>query len=278
MWTVPAPSKPELDSLYQARYRQIRAEALTDEHLLYKDARAAAQRAFILRHTTIDQLPRLRMLDIGCAAGSLLLSFDQLRIPADLVGFEPDHLMAAAARSRLHSNARIHASTFESTHFPSGQFDLVTASHSLEHVAEPVPFLSDLWRITCPNGVLFLEVPHETRQSVRRIVAAKHRGLMHLLFFSVESLRKALKKAGWRTVHVSTFGPDHASFSVVPTRPGAFSHFGSRLRRRILRYVGRTDPQRPPIDWIRAYGQECPERGIWIRAVAEKGNRDANEQ
>jgi 2-polyprenyl-3-methyl-5-hydroxy-6-metoxy-1,4-benzoquinol methylase len=240
MWTVPAPSKPELDSLYQARYRQIRAEALTDEHLLYKDARAAAQRAFILRHTTIDQLPRLRMLDIGCAAGSLLLSFDQLRIPADLVGFEPDHLMAAAARSRLHSNARIHASTFESTHFPSGQFDLVTASHSLEHVAEPVPFLSDLWRITCPNGVLFLEVPHETRQSVRRIVAAKHRGLMHLLFFSVErSDPITLRSRSSRRDQVRSVTSDRGcvggyfGMSGVPTRSDRLSTGSARMAKSV---------------------------------------------
>ena len=274
MWTAPPPSQSTLADSYKSRYREARHEILSDEHLAYKDARAVAQRAFILAHTSPSLIDRRRLLDIGCAAGSLLRSLGEQWPNGELVGFEPDLRMAAAARARLPARAVVHDVVFESSKVDNEGFDLITASHILEHVPNPVVFLSDLWNSTRPGGLLFLEVPHETTSSVKEIVKARHRGLMHLLFFSMPSLGDCVRQAGWDTLYMSTFGPDVASFSIVPTRyaswPKRLRFAASRIKRRFRRQLGLYEADSNSVDWVAAYSRESAKSGIWIRLVAER--------
>jgi predicted SAM-dependent methyltransferase len=44
--------------------------------------------------------------------------------------------------------------------FNDDEFDLVYASHCLEHLDNPVKIIEEIWRILRPNGMLILKVPH----------------------------------------------------------------------------------------------------------------------
>jgi len=44
--------------------------------------------------------------------------------------------------------------------FDDNEFDLVYASHILEHLDDPVKVLEEIWRILKPSGKLILKVPH----------------------------------------------------------------------------------------------------------------------
>jgi SAM-dependent methyltransferase len=44
--------------------------------------------------------------------------------------------------------------------FNDDEFDLVYASHVLEHLDNPVKVIEEIWRILKPNGMLIVKVPH----------------------------------------------------------------------------------------------------------------------
>jgi SAM-dependent methyltransferase len=44
--------------------------------------------------------------------------------------------------------------------FPDGRFGEVSGLQVFEHVADPVLFVNEAWRVLRPGGVLFLTVPH----------------------------------------------------------------------------------------------------------------------
>lgn len=44
--------------------------------------------------------------------------------------------------------------------FPDGRFTEVWGNQVFEHVADPVGFMTEAWRVLAPGGRLFLTVPH----------------------------------------------------------------------------------------------------------------------
>src|SRR5208282_2513655 len=98
MWSRPEPTPAELQEVYRATYRIIRQESPTQDYLDFMNARARAQHEFIAQTTSRD-FAGLKVLDIGCGAGSFLKVFEEHG--AAVTGFEPDIAMSGAARERL---------------------------------------------------------------------------------------------------------------------------------------------------------------------------------
>lgn len=44
--------------------------------------------------------------------------------------------------------------------WPDGTVDEIHAVHLFEHVADPIGFMCDAWRVLRPGGLLHIEVPH----------------------------------------------------------------------------------------------------------------------
>ncbi len=271
MWTHPAPSEAFLSQLYSTEYPERVKEQLTQEELRAADSRATSQRSFILKYSGV-RLHHAKILDIGCSVGSLLISF--IDFTEDLIGFEPDINAVAIARSRLPARAQLHAETFNPKQLKESVFHLITASHVLEHVPHPIWFLSELFRLVRGDGVLFLEVPHETKKAVTEILNAKLRGKMHLSFFDPDTLKAALIKSGWTVVYMSTFGPDRKSFSLVHPRQGWWTRriawYSSQIIRLVNRHLGIAESVDAGINWHNALTRETPREGIWIRVIAKK--------
>lgn len=276
MWTYPGPSQLFLDQVYSKQYRrETDSWKPTQKFLTNMGCRAAAQKSFIQEYANV-KLHGARVLDVGCGLGSLLNEFAGLA--NGLTGFEPGARMLALARSYLPSDAQLYAEMFTPGKFQENIFDLVIASHVLEHVAEPISFLSELFRIVRRDGgVVFLEVPHETRQSVEEIVNAKHTGAMHLLFFDPDTLKEAILKAGGSVIYMSTFGPDRRLYSTVDPRKGPWTKlvrwYVSRAIRRIFRLLGVEHlVYGPTVITQDDFTRETARNGIWIRTIAEKGS------
>jgi len=49
--------------------------------------------------------------------------------------------------------------------FADGTFDRVQGIQVFEHVADPVGFMCEAWRVLIPGGTLHLEVPHYTSRN-----------------------------------------------------------------------------------------------------------------
>ena len=96
-----------------------------------------------------------RVLDVGCGAGELLAGYRALGWAT--FGVDPADESVAAAQQR---GATVHRGTLADAPWPPGSFDLVTFSHSLEHIPEPVATLRRAASLLVPGGRVAIEVPN----------------------------------------------------------------------------------------------------------------------
>ncbi len=231
--TAPLPSEARLEALYRQQYRQTRNELPDRSYLRDLDARAEAQLAFIRGHNALD-LSNARVLDVGCSAGSFLKACS--RFASSLAGFEPDDAMRRAAHGRLPERARLYETVFRHDSLKGREFDLIAVSHVLEHVPQPVSFVASLCDLLSDSGALMIEVPNEDLLTIANALAARHRGRMHLFFFSPDSLRSTIETAGGRLLRLASFGAPKTTRPCVAGR-------ATTLKRRWKKLVeGSSDP------------------------------------
>ena len=203
MSSFPLPGEEELVDVYREQYRRIRGEAPDKDYLRNLDCRAEVQLAFLRGHSP-TQLSRARILDVGCSAGSFLKAC--AGFAKSLTGFEPDDTMRTAARKRLPPAAVLHGTLFQAERLAGRTFDVIVASHVLEHVPQPGFLLSALHDSLSARGTLLIEVPNEDSATVGNWIRSGERGRMHLFFFTPRTLRDIIEAAGVRVVHLATFG------------------------------------------------------------------------
>lgn len=121
---------------------------------------------------------KARVLDVGCGKG-LSVNNDpgagalaEIRgSSSELWGCEPDpHIIP---NPLLHHFAR---GTLEDAELPDAYFDVVYAHLVVEHVADPIAFLTKAFRVLRPGGRLLFITPNERHYFVKvaRVVAALH--------------------------------------------------------------------------------------------------------
>jgi 2-polyprenyl-3-methyl-5-hydroxy-6-metoxy-1,4-benzoquinol methylase len=97
-----------------------------------------------------------RLLDIGCASGTLLWLAREKGF--EVQGVEVGRSSVEFARKVL--GIEVFLGQLEEAHFAAGEFDVVTMIHSLEHVPQPRRVLREVHRILKDNGVLVAVVPN----------------------------------------------------------------------------------------------------------------------
>jgi SAM-dependent methyltransferase len=151
----PRMTEQELAAYYAGPYR-VEAQGTelpTQQKLAFEQARA--------RHLA-DVAKRARgeverHLDVGCAAGELLLA-TRRTFNCDTIGIEPSPAYAAHARAQ---GITVFQSLDEYDAHRGQRPDLVSLSHVLEHIANPIAFLSTIRdQILAPDGHLLIEVPN----------------------------------------------------------------------------------------------------------------------
>ena len=148
--------------------------------------------------------PRARMslLDIGCGDGAALLRMRDLGW--EVHGIDPDKEAVERARQR---GLDVRVGTIEDHPYPASTFDLVTLTHVIEHVHDPVALLTECRRILKPGGKLVVHTPN-FQSFGYSIYGDAWRGLeppRHLHVFSLKSLRQLLERSGqWRTESLRT--------------------------------------------------------------------------
>jgi SAM-dependent methyltransferase len=91
-----------------------------------------------------------RILDVGCAAGEVLLEFPQ---QWQKFGIEPSLQTSAAARQR---GINILAPSLDQLPAGTSPFDVVMAIDVAEHVVDPVPFFRQLRGVLRPGAVAII--------------------------------------------------------------------------------------------------------------------------
>lgn len=142
---------------------------------------------------------RGRLLDVGCGDGEAL---DILRdIGWQVSGVEFDESAVVAARQR---GLEIRHGSISDARFADRSFDVVTSSHVIEHVHEPIEFLRESWRILDDGGTLVAVTPNALAWGHQRH-GADWLNLdppRHLFLATPQSLRAMALKAGFSNAQV----------------------------------------------------------------------------
>jgi len=152
--------------------------------------------------TYLDETPPGALLDVGCGSGAYAASMRDRGW--EVRGTEFDPLAAQVARS-AHGIA-VDVGELASIAYPDGAFDAVTARHVLEHVRDPVAFLSECWRILRPGGRLVIVTPNVDSLGHRHF-GDRWRGLeqpRHLFLYGSAALRALFRRIGVAPVDVFT--------------------------------------------------------------------------
>lgn len=154
---------------------------------------------------TVGWLPghtRGRLLDVGCGHGAFLAVMRDLGWK--VAGVELDPVAVTVARD--HFGLDINQGPLEEARFSDNQFDAITISHVIEHVADPVGLLRECHRILEPGGRIVVVTPN-IESLGHRIFGEAWRGLevpRHLVLFSTRSLRRCAEGAGLRVLELRT--------------------------------------------------------------------------
>jgi 2-polyprenyl-3-methyl-5-hydroxy-6-metoxy-1,4-benzoquinol methylase len=157
--------------------------------------------------------PRERLLDVGCGDGSFLVRMRELGW--DVEGVEPDPVAAHAATRDHH--LQITCAPVEDAALPAESFDVITMSHVIEHVHDPIKVLSECRRLLRPRGRLILVTPN-IRSLGRFLFRSRWLGWdipRHLFVFSSQSLRACVGRAGLEVQGVRTTA--RSTFHMLPS-------------------------------------------------------------
>jgi 2-polyprenyl-3-methyl-5-hydroxy-6-metoxy-1,4-benzoquinol methylase len=147
-------------------------------------------------------LPRLpvrggSVLDVGCGDGDFIEHAASLGWNA--IGIDPD---PAAIANCLSRGLDVSQGTLEQFADKERLFDVITLSHVIEHVHNPVALLKACRRLLKPTGQLWLETPNIDSLGHREYMK-NWRGLeppRHLVLFNRQSLGKALFASGFARI------------------------------------------------------------------------------
>jgi SAM-dependent methyltransferase len=142
---------------------------------------------------TLALADRGHVLDFGCGNGAALATFAASRPEWTLFGSELSDRALPTLR-RLPGFAQLFTCPPKEI---AAKFALITLIHSLEHLVTPVATLADLRGCLEQEGHLFVQVPDCRRTPYDLLVAD------HLLHFTLDTLRLAGERAGYRTVALS---------------------------------------------------------------------------
>jgi SAM-dependent methyltransferase len=184
----------------------------TARNISIQKARASSLYGFI--HPVITTISR--HLDIGCSMGILLQHF-QDAYHDQVVGVEPGEAHREHARRQ---GLTVYPSQEDLEKAREPRFDLVSMSHVLEHLPDPVGYLNQLREsILSKDGWLLVEVPN--------LYAHDSFEVAHLYAFSPHTLREVLHKGGFEILKIELHGRPNSAilplFITVLCRPAAQS-------------------------------------------------------
>ena len=202
VFTNPQPTEAALAEFYSNFYRNYyqRASLPSIEYIRrYGKQQRAANTVDYLETKTL-RLEEMRVLDVGCAEGSLLREIGKRAQGVVRVGVEPDNNYAAFARTYAGCSVFEHLDQLPEP--TANAYDLIIVNHVLEHVCSPVTFLRRLSGLLSARGVAYIDVPNV---SDYRSIEALH--IAHLSHFSATTLCLASDAAGLRVIDIERHEP-----------------------------------------------------------------------
>jgi len=221
--TVPSPDPGQYDDGYTTRTEQGHFTGATSDAWSGGIARAVAREL-----TGTDRGDGLRLLDLGCHVGNLVVAAEETGFHAE--GLDIDRVSVAGGQ-KLGRNVRVGtASDIE------GEFDAVVLNHVLEHIHDLDGFLIDVRRALAPDGRVFVFVPYYLGL-LPRVMGERWMGWspsQHVWHFTPATLATTVERCGLRLLWTATVRVHE------PPSTGA-KGMAKRAVTRISELVGRGD-------------------------------------
>ena len=203
-------SCPDCGSIYTA---SLPASASAQDYDRYYRAENLSVPDFV--HRRLDEIvadfaayrQTNRLLEIGFGAGALLQS--AMRAGWRAEGVEISRTAVENAQAR---GIKVFHGELAQASYPTGYFDVVTASELLEHVGDPLPMVREIARVLRPGGLFWATTPH-ARGVSSRLLGLKWLTLSppgHLHIFSTKGIKRLARAAGFQRVQVDTKGMNPA--------------------------------------------------------------------
>jgi len=142
------------------------------------------------------------VIDIGSATGALI---SVLRDRGwNVTGVE---ISPGADYARNVRKLDVQSLPLEENNFPQECFDVVLASHLIEHLNDPRSFLAETFRILKDGGHIFITTPNVSGFQAR-LYGGRWRSAIfdHLCLFSARTLKRMLINAGFKIEGICTWG------------------------------------------------------------------------
>jgi 2-polyprenyl-3-methyl-5-hydroxy-6-metoxy-1,4-benzoquinol methylase len=221
-WLDPAPPVHELWKAYATYHTHTRKSGqrfgkamLSLAHRLIRLsllpfwlANGLKREADYLRFMTLSGQPSGRLLDVGCGGGRFLNRMKKRGWQVEGTDFDEQATRKVSARYGI----KTHVGDLTQCALPADSFDVITMSQTIEHLYDPLATLHECLRILKPGGLLVMTTPNE------RSIGATEFGAFwrgweaprHLHLFSVESLQRLTRGAGFDVANASTYSAGSA--------------------------------------------------------------------
>ncbi len=180
-----------LEDFYERSYG---SSTRGEKHGRWRELGAVAKAEHVVRLAKAIGLEAPELVaEIGCGDGAILDELGGRGFGATRIGYEISSAATALATERA-GVTEAHVFDGRSVPVPDGRYDLVFASHVLEHVPSPGDLLREMARI---GRSVIIEVPLEANLSASRPSArALSRAAGHLHRFDRRQVRGMLTEAG----------------------------------------------------------------------------------
>ncbi len=144
------------------------------------------------------------VMDVGCGAGAWL---DFLRGTAkEVIGIEPSKVFQELLERK---GINVFAYTSDAKQTFGNKVNIITSFDVIEHVENPVSFLSDIYELLAPRGEAIISTPTETPVMRKLLGEVYERFILftkqHLWIFSPASIQHIAKQVGFSDVSFRCF-------------------------------------------------------------------------
>lgn len=197
---------PVLDDRKLKEFYNSEALKYMQEVILRTTYHARKQHIHIPRAEMLKKIvPKGRLLEIGCSVGYFL---EAAREVGEWELFGVDLNSEAAEYVRANLGIDVFDGRVEELDAPEDSFDAIVSFEVVEHLSNPLALMKGAFRLLKTDGVFIVSTPNIEGFDFQ-VLGKYHRSYSppgHLVYFTPDTLRDMLGRAGFRNIAIETPG------------------------------------------------------------------------